>query len=305
MRKHIILHTFLWNVQDIIKNLETIKESGYTAIQLSPCQKCKNGEAWWNVYQNLGFEIGNKYGTKGDIKELCNKAHRLDIKVIVDIVVNHCGNEGGGDLSLVPHHDVPKKLTENRFFWKEKQSIRNWDNRYQVVNYSSGLPKLNLSNWDLQDIIIKFLNELVDIGVDGFRVDSGKAISLPEEDNNSFWVRVFDNLHRKEELFNYAELIYCETDLLDKYSKYINVLSDCYCSDKARMVTFFMSHDSDLEFEYTKKLNDEMIAWEWGILLSSNRDSSMLFYCRYDEKNNTFSDLWKSREIRNINLELR
>lgn len=299
MRKHIILHTFLWKVQDIIKNLETIKASGYTAIQLSPCQKCKEGGEWWNVYQNLGFEIGNKYGTKSDIKELCSKAHSLGIKVIVDIVVNHCANEGGSDLELVPHHNVPKELSENKFFWKEKQSIRNWDNRYQVTNYSSGLPKLNLSNWDLQDIIIKFLNELIDIGVDGFRIDSGKAISLYEEDKNTFWTRVFDNLHRKEELYNYAELIFCETELLNKYSQYINVLSNCYCKDKTRLVTFFMSHDSDLEFGYTKKMNDNMIVNEWGILLSSNRESSMLFYCR------PFNDLWKSREIRNINLELR
>ena len=52
-----------------------------------------------------------------------------------------------------------------------------------------GLPGLDLSNYDLQGIIIDYLNELIDCGVNGFRFDAAKSIALPYE-GCVFWPRV-------------------------------------------------------------------------------------------------------------------
>jgi len=60
-----------------------------------------------------------------------------------------------------------------------------------------------------------------------------------------------------------------------------------------------MSHDTELTFKFTNHMTDEMIIREWRYLLQDYKESGVLFYVR------PYSDLWKSDEIRRINLENR
>jgi len=65
------------------------------------------------------------------------------------------------------------------------------------------------------------------------------------------------------------------------------------------MVIFIMSHDTELTFQSTLHMNDDIIIKEWENMLKFYKTSHVLFYVR------EFSDLWKSDEIRKINLEYR
>jgi len=291
MKRNIILHLFQWKLQDIISQLKIISEQGFNKIQISPIQFCKEGEEWWKCYQPFGFKIGNNYGSKEDLIELCKMSKLYDIDIICDVIVNHMA--GSDDASIKPHEKVDQRLVSNPEFWRPCQPIDNWDDRCQVITRCDGLPTLRLERYDIQNLIIMFLNELIDCGVGGLRFDSGKSIALPEE-NSNFWIRVMDNLHRKEELFNYAEVIFADKDLLDKYNKYINVVTNSWSSSKANMVTYCESHDSYLGIGYTRKMTDEMLVKEWEVLLK-NREWSVLFFAR------PWSDLWCSDRIKNIN----
>ncbi len=291
-RREIILHCFQWKLVDIILQLQEIKDSGYTAIQISPIQPTKdNGNEWWKLYQPLGFMIGNsQIGTKADLILLCEKAHACGLKIIADVILDHVADDNTG--RLIPHPLVDKELLDNKFFWKQRTNINDWNNRNEVVSYCYGLPVLQLNNYDLQDIIIRFLNELIDCGVSGFRIDSGKSIALPEE-GSDFWTRVFKHLKNKE-LFNYAEVIFVDKLLIDKYCNYINVATNSFGSDKRKLIVYIESHDSYLEFGWTKKMTDEQLINEWKVLID-NKEWSVLFYTR------PFSDLWKDQRIKQIN----
>lgn len=293
MQRKKILHCFEFKIKDVIKEIKTIKDQGFDCIQLSPVQPCKDCGEWWACYQPLSLSIGNKYGTKEDLIELCTVANEYGIKIICDVVVNHMASKDSGE--VYPHESVDKKLVDNSYFWREFKPISSWKNRYEVINYCYGLPAFKLDNYDLQDMIINFLNELIDCGVSGFRFDSGKNMALPEE-GSDFWIRVLDNLKHKEELFNYAEVILADKSLVDNYCKYVNVCTDSMGSDHKKMITFIESHDSYLAFGYTKDLTDSIIIKEWENLLQ-DKDWNVLFYCR------PFNDLWKSSEIRNINFK--
>lgn len=288
--KNIILHMFQWDLKSIVPFLPLVKKQGFTAIQISPIQPSKNCNSWWDCYQIFDFAIGNRYGTKEDLQDLCKEANKCDIKIIVDVVINHVASKD--DDSLVPHERVSERLVTNPSFWKERRIINNWDNRWEVINYCPGLPALNLKNYDLQHIILNFLDELVSIGVGGFRIDCAKNIELPEE-GSDFWKNIGTALKSNPNLFNYAELIFCEKELIDSYSRYINIATNSFGSDKNKLITYIESHDSFLEFGYTKKMNDDMIANEWEILLQNF--NNVLFYTR------PFSDLWKSDKIGIIN----
>ena len=290
--REIILHCFNWKLTDITKDLKTIKECGYTSIQVSPIQSCSKSSEWWALYQPLAFTIGNRTGSKEDLIELCAEAKKLGIKIIVDVVLRHCATDDG---QLIPSKTVDSKLRSNPKFWTNAKNATNFESRDEVINGAFGLPMLDYNNTELQDIYIEYLQELKDCNIDGFRVDMGKHLSLPSEGSN-FWERVFGQF---KDMFNYIECLDCSKELLDEYTKFTTVLTNDNASDQSKMVIFIMSHDTELTFQSTIHITDDLIKSEWDNLLKFYKESHVLFYCR------PYSDVWKSAEIKKSNLENR
>lgn len=286
-----ILHLFQWKLNDIIDNLNKIKEQNFDAIQITPMQKNKFNDniPWWGYYQPVDFKIGNQLGTKADLIDLCKKANELGIIVIADVVLNHVAGDDCGN--IIPHEMVNEKLVNKKEFWKSFEPIIDWNNREEVITKSIGLPTLNLRNEELQNIVINFLNEYIDCGIKGFRFDASKNIELPNE-GSDFWIRVMDSISHKT-IMNYAEIIYTEKSLMDEYSKYINVLSEGSLTEEDKLITFCDSHDLFLEFGVTREMTDSIIRNEYKNIV--NRFENTLFYAR------PYNDLWKSEDIKEIN----
>ena len=288
-----ICHMFNWRTRDIINVLEEIANQGFTTIQIPSVQPFKNSykDKWYWMYQPLGFDIGNEFGSRDELIELCNKAHSLGIKVIVDVIITHMAGDDYGN--IVPHPNVDRNLVY-RNIWKSFDRIYNWNDRYEVIHKSHGMPCIDLSKHEAQDLVVDFFNRLIDCGVDGLRLDSGKSIALPEE-GSDFFIRVPQML--KKDLFVYAEVIFESKELIDKYCKYVNVLTSSYGSDKNRLVTFIDSHDLQHEFKVTTHYNSDTIKREYDILCSNF--NMTWFYIR------PFDDTWRSQEVRNSNFRNR
>ena len=280
-----ILDCQAWDkVSDITENVEEIKRN-FDAVQIPPVQPHKNaGGAFWEVYQVNGFTVGNEHGSLEDIKTLCSTG----ITVIANVILTHMSGDEVNHLE--PNKEVDEVLKSNPYFWREKKNI-DYNNRYSVINHCNGCPSLKMDNWELQDIIINFLNQLIDAGIRGFRVDSGKMISTPDEDGNTFWDRVLNSSHHKDELFIYAEVIFPDKYLIEKYSKYVKVLKELshtsYEINKNSTVNFIESHDSFLDktIGFTARLTDDQIIENYRYLV---RDfPNTVFYCRPN------SDMWR------------
>ena len=99
-----IYHAFNMKFTDIITKIPELKTKGITHIQPPPIQKCRENIGpvlmkkknmtidkfiWWLVYQPISYEIGNIYGTKDEFKKLIDECKKNDIKLIIDIVINH------------------------------------------------------------------------------------------------------------------------------------------------------------------------------------------------------------------------
>lgn len=288
-----ICNPFRWKVNDIITALPSIKNQGFEAIQLSPLQTGKFvniGDEWWKLYQVYGLSIGNALGTEEDLKNLCKAAESYNLRIILDVVLNHVASKD--DDNLKPHDNVDSFLLSNEHFFKENVVIKNWENRWEITNYSIGLPSLRLENHELQDKIIEFLNHLIDCGVSGFRIDAGKHIKLPEE-GSDFFTRVFSNL-KKKGLFNYAEVIFSPQEIIDTYSKYINVLTDSYGSEKNKIVTYIDNHDLEKEFKVTERISSDSIVHEYKRICGMYKNT--MFYMR------EFDDTWLREEVREGNI---
>lgn len=285
-----ILHKFNWKLKDI--NVDRVAEQGFDAIQINPLQPLKsNDNEWWLSYQMLDFTIGNRFGSKEDLIELCSNAKQKGVVVILDVVLNHVAGLDTGE--VYPHEKVSERLRNNPYFFKSFDRIYNWNDRKEVITKSMGVPGLSLKNKDLQKIIFDFMEEAIECGVGGFRLDAAKNIELPSE-GSDFWTE-FNRRFEHRGLFNYAEIIFSDKKLMSEYSKYVRVLTEGYLPEEDRLITFVESHDTYLEFLSTREMSQEMLLDEYSVI--TERFNHTLFYAR------PFDNLWENDSVKRSNLK--
>ena len=101
----VMLQWFETDWDEMYRRLPEAAEIGYDYLWIPPPTKGPTGKGtkWANVGYNLydRFDIGDvpqrgslatRYGTRGSLRNMVDKAHQLDIKIIPDIVMNHNGN---------------------------------------------------------------------------------------------------------------------------------------------------------------------------------------------------------------------
>ena len=299
-QREIIFQAFNWRLNDIKDNLSKIAEQGFSIIQTSPLQqhKEKDNPTWYLGYQITNFKIGNRLGTKEDLRELCAVAEKYNIKIIVDCVFNHVANNGGGNQQLIPSNEVEDDIRNIPEFFHEARAIENYEDRYQCTQWGINLPDLNTSNHDLQNMMIEYLKDLQSHGVKGFRFDATRHIELPDDlwCGSDFWDRVLGHIDNKDKLFLYGEVIFSDTKLVDRYCKYMNVgVNNNSGSDKRKLIHWTFSHDDDLTFNLNRPKSKDILLNEWEYLLKSNRESHMLFYPCVSQ------DIWLDERMKYIN----
>ncbi len=295
-----VVSLFDCNLDNIKCFLKEIKEQGFDAVQISPLQNTKddNSKEWWMLYQPINFNIGNRIGNKESLKRLCDEAAKYGIHIISDVVVNHLAatNER---FSLIPNERCDKDLLYNPDCWKERKSVINWDDRYQVTHYCMGLPGLNPNNKLVQEKVINMLNELIECGVGGFRFDAAKSIALPEE-GCDFFKNVTFSLKRWLPII-YGEVLFSDKELIKKYAKYLKVLTNSDAYNNNDIIKFIENKDSYLssELSFTKNVPIwEIDNWYDNIC---NYYPNTLYYARnYSNDWNS----WRSNRVKQANLKL-
>ena len=285
-----ILQCLNWQLDSVAEVAPIIREQGFQAVQVGPLQPLKEDEYehWWMSYQPCALTIGNQYGSRDDFIRLFDILHNEGLLVFPDVVCTHVA--GAVDGTLSPHEKVDHKLTENPKFWREAKFIDNWDDRFQVIHYCAGLPTFDLSNTELQDYVICFLNDLISCGADGFRFDSAKSIPTPSEGCN-FFPRVLSNLNSNH-LFNYGEVIFADESLISMYTDYLDVLTNTWSECKDNVVLFSESHDSFLGLGYTRDKSSREVTLDYAHVVDNFPKT--IYYAR------PFDDEWKSSAIKEI-----
>lgn len=213
-----ILHCFDWKYTDIEAELENIQKAGFTAVQTSPAQANYTGSTSWStLYRPRDTEIGpNTLGTKAELQALCTAAHKLGLKVIVDVVANHTD----GTLDWVADY------WKNTDLYHTLGSVSNWNDRYQVTHGEIGMKDLKTEDSRVYSKFKTYVQALKAIGVDGCRWDAAKHIGLPSEGDN-FWPNVID-----KDMFNYGEILANtggnDSKLLPEYMTYMSVTDAVY-----------------------------------------------------------------------------
>ena len=296
-----ILSLFDCNLESIVKFLPEIKHQGFDAVQISPLQNTKDDSSkeWWMLYQPINFVIGNRIGDRYSLKYLCEEAKKYGITIIADAVVNHLASTNNTG-SLDPHPWCDRDIIENPDSFKVKRNIDNWDDRYQVTHYCMNLPGLNPNSRLVQRKVINMLNDYISLGIRGFRFDAAKSIALPEE-GCDFFPNITYSLDDWMSVI-YGEVLFADKELIQKYARYMKVLTNSDAYNNSDIVKFIENKDSYLsrDLGWTKNVDINTINnWYRGICAYY---PNTLYYAR------NYTDDWHSwrrEEVRGANLVLK
>lgn len=196
------------DLRGIINRLEHLKELGVEVLYMTPiflsdtCHK----------YDTIDYyTIDPSFGTKEDLKELVEKAHDMGMKVLLDAVYNHTGTK------FFAFADIEKNGADSKYVdWYHIEGFplkSGWGIKpnFLTFAYFGGMPKLNLSNREVQDYVIGVARYWIqECDIDGWRLDVGDEVS------HKFWKRFREEVKSvKEDALIVGEVWYYANDFLE------------------------------------------------------------------------------------------
>ena len=218
------------DLKGIIEKLDYLNYLGIDVIWLSPVYKSPNDDNGYDIsdYQN----IMDEFGTMKDFDELLRECHKRNIKIMMDLVVNHTSDEHSWFMES-------KKSKDNEYrdyyVWKEGtngQPPNNWGSvfsgpawqydeetqMYYLHLFSKKQPDLNWENPKLRNEIYSMMKWWLDKGVDGFRMDVINFISkdqnFPNGENGDFGPYAMNGPRIHEFLKEMKQMVLKEKDLI-------------------------------------------------------------------------------------------
>ena len=107
------------DLKGIADHLEYVKELGCDIIWLNPCYKSPNDDNGYDISDYKA--IMDDFGTMEDFDNLLEKAHKLGIRIIMDLVVNHTSDEHPWFIESAKSRDNDKA---DWYIWRDEKN--NW-----------------------------------------------------------------------------------------------------------------------------------------------------------------------------------
>jgi cyclomaltodextrinase / maltogenic alpha-amylase / neopullulanase len=217
-------HSKSQNFQGVTNDLERIRSLGTDVIYFLPIHpigmKARKG-AEGSPYSIVDYmEIHNDLGTIEDFKQLVQKAHELDMKVMIDIVFNHTSRDS--------------KLVNEKPSWFYKNEKGEFANRIGDWSDITDLDFAKRPVWDYLIDVLKYWGAIVD----GFRCDV--APLLPIE----FWKEARSEIHKIN-----PNLIWLTESVHPGFIKYLRDMGYDCSSDSEMFQAFDICYDYDI-FDY-------------------------------------------------------
>ena len=181
------------DLQGIISELDYLKDLGIDVLWLSPFYKSPNADNGYDIsdYQ----DIMSEFGTMHDFDQLLKGIHVRGMKLMIDLVVNHCSNE---HVWFQKSRSSKDNSFRDYFIWKPAKfdssppnnwrsffsgSAWQWDEHteeYYLHLFAAQQPDLNWENIQVRQEIYKMMHFWLQKGVDGFRMDVIAFLSKPQ-----------------------------------------------------------------------------------------------------------------------------
>ncbi|OGW79977.1 MAG: maltose alpha-D-glucosyltransferase [Omnitrophica bacterium GWA2_52_8] len=169
----------------LTQKLDYLQDLGINCIWLLPFYKTPLKDDGYDISDF--YEVSPEYGTMRDFQDFVNEAHRRDIKVLIELVLNHTSDQHPWFLEsrfsktskkrdFYVWTDDPKKFKDVRIIFSDTEQS-NWTHdpvsgQYYWHRFFSHQPDLNYDNPEVQKAMMEILTFWLNTGVDGFRLDA-------------------------------------------------------------------------------------------------------------------------------------
>ena len=209
------------DINGIRSKLDYLEKLGIEVIWLSPVYCSPNDDNGYDISDY--YDISPEFGTLDEMKALLKEAKAHNIKIIMDLVVNHTSDEHKW---FIEGKTNKNSKYRDYYIWRkgEKNNPPNdllscfggsaWEydeasQEYYLHFFSKKQPDLNWENKDMRKDIWQMMNFWIDLGVGGFRMDVidmiGKVPDLKIKENGPKLHEYIQEMNQK--VFSRKELL--------------------------------------------------------------------------------------------------
>lgn len=302
------------DINGIISRLDYLHDLGIELIWITPMYVSPGNDNGYDIADY--YQIDPIFGTMKDFENLLKEAHKRNIKIIMDMVLNHTSNEHKWFKEAIkskdnPYHDyylfkdpVDGHEPNN---WVSKFSGSAWEyvpslNQYYLHLYDVTMPDLNWRNPKLRQDIFKMLTFWADKGIDGFRLDVINNISkdkkmpndtfeTPTDDGRNFYT---NGPHVHEYIHEMYRKVFGPNDFVTVGELSSTPISEAvkYTNPKRQELSMaFTFHHVKVDYTNGKKwtlgnykLTDlKSVISDWQVKMHQNNGWNALFWNNHDQ----------------------
>ncbi|SDR05460.1 alpha,alpha-phosphotrehalase [Virgibacillus salinus] len=298
------------DIQGIIKKLDYIKKIGVDVIWLTPVYHSPQKDNGYDISDY--YSIEPMYGTMEDFEELLAETHKRDMKLIMDLVINHTSTE----------HEWFKKASESKdnkfrdfYIWKGATNgdvPNNWQskfggsawqfdqktNQYYLHLFDQTQADLNWENDQLREELYEMMRFWTNKGIDGFRLDVINLISKDQHfpndysgDGRKFYTdgpRIHEYLHEMN------QAVFSPHRMMTVGEMSSTTLDNCVLytrPERNELDMTFQFHHLKVDYrggeKWTKAPFDfqklKRILSEWQVGMHEGGGWNALFWCNHDQ----------------------
>lgn len=174
------------DIKGVISKIDYLASLGIDAVWFSPLYASPNADFGYDIsdYKSVNPE----YGTMADFEQMVDLLHKHNIRVVMDLVINHTSDKHEWFVSARASKDSPYR---DYYYWADgkgksgKKPPNNWTSfflgsawqydeqteQYYLHLFDKNQPDLNYHNPKVVEEVKGILRFWLDKGVDGFRCD--------------------------------------------------------------------------------------------------------------------------------------
>lgn len=248
------------NLLGVIEKLDYLKELGIGGIYFTPLFEAHSVHKYDTIDY---FKIDSAFGTNEDFKLLVDEAHKRNIKVMLDIVFNHCGYNHPYFQDVLKNYKKSKYYDYFCYLDESKDLFIDDVPNYHMFAFVKSMPKWNTNN----DEVRKYLLDVTRYWIENYDVD-GYRLDVSNEVSHSFW-KDFSNTCRsiKKDFFIIGEnwdnsLPWLAKDQFDAVMNY-----ELYYP----LIRFFCNDNKQIKIDgktFVSLINEVIISYPYNYLSS-------------------------------------
>jgi len=173
------------DLHGLTEKLDYLQNLGVDCIWLMPIYPSPLRDDGYDIADY--YNIAETFGTLDDLKTLIREAHNRNLRIIMDLVLNHTSDahpwfQASRSATNSPYRDyyvwsdTDQKYKDTRIIFLDTEpSNWTWDERtgqYYWHRFYASQPDLNFDNPKVQEEMLNIARFWLDLGIDGFRADA-------------------------------------------------------------------------------------------------------------------------------------